>query len=215
MLAPAQNRPIYHITHIRNLSDILTSQALLCESAVAQQGVSYMDIGMPSIKDRRRRTVVSCHPGGTPCDYVPFYFGPRSPMLYSIYRGNVPSYREGQDPVVYLVTTLASVRATGRTAVFTEGNAGAGFVDFHADDASLLEKTIDWDLMQERYWFDTPDDPARANRRQAEYLVHGSVPSGAIQNIVVRTEARAEQAREVIAEFGIDLPVVVYNGWYY
>ncbi len=136
-------------------------------------------------------------------------------MLFSIHKGNVPSYRDGQDPVVYLVTTLAVVRATGNPAVFTEGNAGAAFVKFHKDEPTSLESAIDWALMKERYWFDTPEDPTRANRRQAEFLVHKAVPLDAIQNIVVRNEARANEVREISRRFGVSIPVMVYNNWYY
>ena len=215
MTAPPPNRPIYHITHMRSLPDIFTARALLCESEVVRQRVTYTDIGMPSIKDRRRRTPVDCEPGGTPCDYVPFYYGPRSPMLYSIFRGNVPSYQEGQDPVVYMVTTLAAVRAVGNPAVFTEGNAGAAFVSFHKDEPVLLENTIDWPLMKARYWFDTLEDPTRANRRQAEFLVHNSVPLDVIQSIVVRNEPRAAEVKSISEHFGVSIPVMVYNDWYY
>jgi hypothetical protein len=49
-----------------------------------------VDIGDTSIKSRRARIEVRCRPGGKVCDYVPFYFAPRSPMLFSIQCGNVP-----------------------------------------------------------------------------------------------------------------------------
>jgi len=96
-----QDRQLYHITHIRNLPRILATGQLLCDAEVARQSLVETDIGMPSIKARRRRTLVTCGAGGTPADYVPFYLGPRSPMLFSISRGRVPRYTEGQDPVVY------------------------------------------------------------------------------------------------------------------
>ncbi len=53
---------------------------------------------MPEVVSRRRRLPVPCHPGTWVGDYVPFYFCPRSVMLYVISRKNHPSltYRGGQ-----------------------------------------------------------------------------------------------------------------------
>jgi len=44
-------------------------------------------------------------PYGCVADYVPFYFAPRSPMLYKLHKGGVPNYTGGQDPLVYLVSS--------------------------------------------------------------------------------------------------------------
>jgi hypothetical protein len=60
---------------------------------------------MSAIKRRRVEELeVSCHPGTKVGDYVPFYFCPRSVMLYVIHRANHPdlSYRGGQEPIVHL-----------------------------------------------------------------------------------------------------------------
>lgn len=135
-------------------------------------------------------------------------------MLYSIARGNVPTYAEGQEPVVYLATTVGAVRAAGLRAVFTEGNAGAGFVKFR-EDGPLLEAAIDWPLMRERFWNDTPEDPGRANRRQAEYLVHHALPTGLIRGMATKTEDRAAEVSVILANFGLAIPVRVIPDWYY
>jgi hypothetical protein len=42
------------------------------------------EVGDPQIKERCRNRAVNTGPGGTIGDYVPFYFAPRSPMLYRI-----------------------------------------------------------------------------------------------------------------------------------
>ncbi|MCX4994628.1 type II toxin-antitoxin system toxin DNA ADP-ribosyl transferase DarT [Streptomyces longwoodensis] len=209
------NRPIYHITHIRNLPGILSRGGLFSDNTAALNNLTDTEIGMPGIKQRRRTTIVDCGPGGTPADYVPFYFGYRSPMLLSIHRGKVPTYREGQEPVVYLTSSLAAVRSAGLPAVFSEGNAGATFVDFHADNPDLCEKLIDWPLMTEKWWHDTPEDPDRASRRQAEYLVHKVFPTRLISSIVTHNERRASEVRNILAEYGASISTMVYPQWYY
>lgn len=36
-------------------------------------------------------------------DYVPFYFGPLSPMMLNLKTGRVAGYEEDQEPLIYLV----------------------------------------------------------------------------------------------------------------
>nr|WP_233477766.1 DUF4433 domain-containing protein [Streptomyces sp. SID7804] len=213
--SPVPNRPIYHITHIRNLRGILQRGGLFSDNFAVQNGIIDTDIGMAGIKQRRRTTAVGCGPGGTPADYVPFYFGYRSPMLRSIHVGNVPTYREGQEPVIYLTSSLAAVRNAGLSAVFSEGNAGATFVDFHADDAELCEKLIDWPLMTQKWWNDIPEDPNRASRRQAEYLVHRFFPVGLVASIVTQNERRAAEVGKILTDNGASISTMVYPQWYY
>ena len=47
--------------------------------------------------------MVPIGPGGAVSDYVLFYFAPRSPMMYAIHRGNVPTYGELGTGIDYLV----------------------------------------------------------------------------------------------------------------
>ena len=77
---------IYHFTDVANLPAILAAGELRCHRMAANA----VDVGDPSIKSRRALIDVKCGPGGKVCDYVPFYYAPRSPMLYSIMCGNVP-----------------------------------------------------------------------------------------------------------------------------
>ncbi len=52
-------------------------------------------------------------PSGTLDDHVPFYFAPRSPMLYSIHGGYVEGYVVGQRSVIHLVSSAEAVSAAG------------------------------------------------------------------------------------------------------
>ncbi len=94
---------IYHITHIRNLQSILQSGGLIANSRLKQQQTNYQDIAHGHIQDRRALTRVPCSAGGCLHDYVPFYFAPRSPMLYAIHKGNVQGYSGEQNSIIHLV----------------------------------------------------------------------------------------------------------------
>jgi hypothetical protein len=97
-----QPTPIYHITHKDNLSGIIARAGLIAQSQMANT-VNYCNIAHKNIQDRRSQTPVTCGPGGFIHDYVPFYFAPRSPMLYAIHMGNVDGCTAGQKDIVYLV----------------------------------------------------------------------------------------------------------------
>lgn len=75
-------RWIYHFTHIDNLAPIRAATKLRCDS-VAREGVLRTEVGDPDIKESRRRRSIPIEPGGRVGDYVPFYFAPRSPMMYA------------------------------------------------------------------------------------------------------------------------------------
>lgn len=200
---------IYHITHINNLQRIVAEGGLHCDRSA--QELKSINIGHMHIKQRRLNRAVPLGPKGTVGDYVPFYFAPRSPMLYAISRGGVEGYNDGQQPVIYLLSSAESVDVAGLHWVFTEGHADMGFTDFF-DDFKDLPK-IDWDLMQARYWHDTNDDPDRKRRRQAEFLVHTFFPWELVSYIGVYNHAIAETVRKLLKG---DSPAVgVELGWYY
>lgn len=170
-----------------------------------------VNIGHVHIKERRLNRAVPIGPKGTVGEYVPFYFAPRSPMLFVISRGGVEGYDEGQRPVIYLQTTAESVKQAGLRWVFTEGHADMQFTDFF-DDLKDLTK-VDWNLMQAKYWNDTNDDPDRKRRRQAEFLVYNFFPWELISYIGVYDLSTADTVGEII---GGNIPTVeVRQGWYY
>ena len=71
-------------------------------------------------------------------DYVPFYFAPRSPMLYAIHKGKVEGYTGGQGEVLHLVSSAESVAGeNGLDYCFTEGHAEIGFSEFFEDLTDL------------------------------------------------------------------------------
>src|SRR6266851_1161554 len=103
MTLPADPR-IYHITHIDNLPSIIAEGWLLSDAVMVARGGPQATIGVSSIKQRRLTLPVDCQPGTNVGEYVPFYFCPRSVMLFIIHKGNHPelSYQGGQEAVLHL-----------------------------------------------------------------------------------------------------------------
>ena len=128
-IPPAQPK-IYHITHVDNLSSIV-KRGLVSDAVMSARDGPATSIGMSNIKQRRLGLPMDCHPGDYVGDYVPFYFCPRSIMLYILHMGNNPelTYRGGQDPIVHLEADMETVvqwaNDVGRRWAFSLSNAGA------------------------------------------------------------------------------------------
>ena len=110
MAVPAQPK-VFHIVHVDNLASIVSDGCLWPDAVMAQQRNGAAVIGNEGIKADRLLLPVPCHPGTTVGQYVPFYFCPRSVMLYVISKRNHPNvaYRDGQAPVVHLLADLTEV----------------------------------------------------------------------------------------------------------
>ena len=202
---------IFHITHVQNLDSIVTKGGLLCDRESGT--VPAVGIAHAHIKARRARRPVSLAPGGNLSDYVPFYFAPRSPMLYSIHGGFVEGYRGEQADVVHLVSSVERVRVVGLRFVFTDGHADMEISGFFAD----LEKLdrIDWSIMSETYWHDTDEDGDRKRRRQAEFLVHDFFPLALVEEVGVIRRSVAHRVEQALASAGQVPTISVRRDWYY
>ena len=204
--------PIYHITHLDNLAGIIAAGGLWSDRRVQEQGVVTV-IGFDHIKRRRLEIEVDCHPGTNVGDYVPFYFCPRSVMLYVIDRRHTElSYHGGQRKIVHLVSTIeGAVQAAGdRPWAYSDGNAGAFYTKFYADLARISE-IINWSAVRAHDW----RDPAVKEKKQAEFLVHDHFPWTALHEIGVLERSIAEQVEQLL-ESAVHTPSVrVHSDWYY
>ena len=206
---------LFHITHVEHLASI-AREGLHCDAHAHQAGRLKVEIGNVGIKSDRHRRGVPVPPGGRVSDYVPFYFATRSPMLYSIHRGNVATYSGGQDGIVYLCTTLDEVERRGLRWVATDRNAALSTAT-HTNERADLDVLVDWPLMGTRIWRNTPADPERRARRQAELLIHRRLPWEAVMFIGTRTAedlARVHRALDTV-ETAHRPRTDVRGGWYF
>ena len=204
---------LFHVTHVDNLPAIVT-EGLVCDSSATARDLVSIDIGQQDVKSRRRQRPVPISPGGVVADYAPFYFAARSPMLYVIHKGDVSSYGGGQDGLVYLVTHVDKIVEMGLPFVFTDHNAATSYAKF-SDRLEKLDRFVDWDLMEDRWWRDTPEDPDRMNRRMAELLVYRRAPWDAFIELAARTGKDAASAQATLASVSADSVVQVRQDWYY
>lgn len=206
---------LYRIIHVDNLPALIRRGALHAPTSTPADGLPYRTIHNIDVQSSRSVRRVPCGAGGTIHDYVPFYFGPLSVMLLNLHTGRVPGYDQGQAPLVYLVSTIESVVEAQRPWVFADGHGLAAMTSWYDDLAKLGE--VDWGLVGERYWADTPDDNDRKRRKQAEFLVWEHLPWSAIRGIAVMNETVKGQVEETLARYqGANAPrVLTKRGWYY
>lgn len=204
---------IYHITHVENLPTIIQRGRLLCPVFLVEQNLSHLNIAHQNIQSRRVQKKVPLAPFGVLHDYVPFYFAPRSPMLYTINRGNVEGYSDGQTPIIHLVTSAEVVADEKRPFVFTDGHAIIAISKFYNDLGNLDQ--IDWKLMKAKYWRDTDEDGDRLRRRNAEFLIYHFLPWTLIHEIGVINKTIGEKVEDMLSEQPHRPLVKIRGEWYY
>ena len=211
---PAQPK-IYHIVHVDRLPSIVADGCLWSDAVVVSRPTPGTTIGMSKIKARRLALPVRCHPGDMVGEYVPFYFCPRSVMLYVLHRGNHDelTYRGGQGPIVHLEADLndavAWAVANRRRWAFSLSNAGAYYAEFRSQLGQLGE--VNWAAVAARDF--RPRDVSEG--KQAEFLMHESFPWKLVERIGVATPSTSQRAATAIAPAAHRPPIAIRPDWYY
>jgi ssDNA thymidine ADP-ribosyltransferase, DarT len=213
MTVPAQPK-IYHIVHVDRLPSIIADSHLWCDAQIAVRAPMGTTIGMGKIKQRRlNELTLNSHPELHVGDCVPFYFCPRSIMLYLIYRANNPelSYRGGQGPIVHLQADLHAcitwADQNQRRWAFTLSNAGTYYFEDRCNLSQLNE--LDWSAVQATNW------QACQEGKQAEFLIEHSFPWHLIERIGVHSKAIYQQVVNALPAGVHRPPVEIKTNWYY
>lgn len=211
---------IYHIVHLDRLPSIIGEGGLLCDAEVAQRTAANPAhrmgtmIGISKIKRRRlTQLALSSHPNLYVGQCVPFYFCPRSIMLYVIHCANHQelAYRGGQEPIVHLeVDLLAAVdwaNHNQRRWAFTLSNAGTSYFEDRADLDRIDE--INWDAVNAKYWTGVKEG------KQAEFLVERSFPWHLVTRIGVKSHQTHGQVNQALTGSDHKPLVDIKSDWYY
>ena len=204
---------IYHICHVDRLASIVASGGLLSDAAILSAQLAGTVIGMNHIKQRRlQELALASHPQLFVGQCVPFYFCPRSVMLFLIHRQNAElSYQGGQGQIIHLqadlLDTVAWAQAQGRRWAFTLSNAGARYFEDRADLAQLDE--IDWEAVNARDWRQCKEG------KQAEFLLEHDFPWQLVEQIGVHSRPIYGQVAHALPAQGHRPRLEIEPGWYY
>ena len=168
---------------------------------------------MKKIKQWRLTRPVKCRPGLNVGDCVPFYFCPRSVMLYAIWKHSSDlAYRGGQGPIVHLEAdlqkTVTWAEEEGLQWAFTLSNAGAEYFE----DRCHLEQLgdIKWKVIRANYWY-----PSTRPYKQAEFLVEQSFPWALVQRIGVLTPKTRDRVAKAITAAAHKPALLLMPDWYH
>ncbi len=213
MTVPAQVK-IYHIVHVDRLLSIIEHGHLWCDAEIVRHALPGTIIGMNSIKERRLNKInLASYPDLHVGECVPFYFCPRSVMLYIISQANHPDleYRGGQGPIVHMEADLrASVnwaQHNNRRWAFTLSNASSSYFEDRCNLSQLDQ--INWMAVQANNW-----SGSLMEGKQAEFLMEHHFPWHLIERIGVLSPGIY---RQVVNALPADHrpKVEVIPEWYY
>lgn len=199
---------LYRITHFANLPHIL--QHGLTVSGHPNADPNFVGIGDHTLISVRKDKTVPAPPGGHLSEYVPFYFGPHSPMLLQIITGNQGVRKRPQGEILYLITSVESLQAAGCVFCFTDGHAWENVTQYYHDPADFDK--VDWAMVKEKQWANTEEDFDRKRRKQAELLVKNWVPVNCVEFILAYNEQRLTFAQKAVAKAGLNIPVLLSPG---
>lgn len=203
----------YRICHIQNLPHIL--QAGLCTKHHPDADLNFISIGNPQIITTRDETPVKIDGYGNVGDYVPFYFTPRSIMLYNIVTGYyAPVVPKVPREDILIIRCLAKQLIKSERFFFTNGQANDAITDHYNDLKHGNE--IDWKNIQAGNFSKSDGDFDRPRRYQAEFLVHHHVPVSFIESLNVYNNKAATFVQTELDKAGTaNLPVLINPAYFF
>ena len=179
-MAIPSNPKIYHIVHVDRLASIIADDYLWSDAEMVLKPNNGTMIGMSRIKERRLNELnLRSHPDLRIGQCAPFYFCPRSVMLFLIHcRNDELACKDGQGLIVHLEAdfhaALDWANQQNRRWAFTVSNAGAYYFEDHSNVEKLGK--IDWDAVQARKWSGTGVQGSVKEGKQAEFLIERGFP---------------------------------------
>ena len=192
---------VLHMTHFTNLNSILESRAIFSKKSINQDLKPYTDISNQSVQAGRSNIIIRCT-GHELHEYVPFYWGRKTPMVASLQKQN--------EDLIFL--QFFSDILEENECVITDGNArteGTMFESFKdISDLNILDSKS---INTVKY----ADDPEVKRKKQSEVLIHNSIGLGHLKCIICYSEDVKTKVQSLISTHGVNCGVYVNVGAYY
>ena len=184
------------MTHIENIPHILQNGITHTTSEYANP--DFVPIGDSSLITTRNNFILN---NGTRLgEYIPFYFGVRTPMLYVVQNGFNLVAPTSAENIVYCVSSVQKIIDLQLDFVFTDGHAVDGFSSqYTVADIQNIDTILDKNAINAKYWKDE-NDLDKKRRKEAEFLVLGDISLHAILGYITYNE----NAKNKIITFGAD-----------
>lgn len=196
------------MTHIENLPHLMKNGVTHRNSENSDK--SYKPIGDNTLIDTRSNFILpnELFLG----NYIPFYFGPRTPMLYVIQNGYNGVTALHPSKIIYCVTNVQTIVDNNFPFLYTDGHATDRFSSFYSlKDINDIESHVDFKATKAKFWNDENDLDLK-RRKEAEFLILNDIPF----NCLLGFGTYNDEARKSLTELGIEeKKVIVKSNLYF
>lgn len=196
----------FRLTHIDNIQYIMSHGLVRSVSTLRDE--NYVPIGDVQViqirKDRK-------YHGYCLSDYMPFYFGPRSPMLYVIQHGFNGVRKVAPENIIYCVVRIEDIIKNNINCIFTDGHALSSLTNYYSkNELAILDRFIKYDDVYSAYWNSEMDIDLK-RRKEAELLINDDLPVQYIRGFVVYNET----AKTRLINIGVAAELIVVKPGFY
>lgn len=196
----------FRITHIDNIPHIVRNGIVKADSPLRDE--RYVSIGDTQIIRVRGEMEVK---GYKISDYIPFYLGPRSPMLYVIQHGYNGVKRVEPEDIVYCIIRLDDLMNSDMECIFTDGHAVSNLTSFYPKDClPMINDIVNYDDVYSSKW-NSENDIDLKRRKEAELLVKNDLPAQFLRGFVVYNNG----AKQRLLDMGLAENLIVVAPKYY
>ncbi|WP_235299806.1 type II toxin-antitoxin system toxin DNA ADP-ribosyl transferase DarT [Portibacter marinus] len=195
------------MVHIGNIPHII-EYGITHKSSI-NSNPNYIPIGDSTlISTRNSHPIIT---GKVIGDFIPFYFGFRTPMLYVIQKGFNGVSAVDPSKIVYVVTSIDSIIKSGVPFIYTDGHATDSFSSVYSQsEITDLEKQLDFKAIRAKYWRDENDLDLK-RRKEAELLLEDDLLYSYINGFVVLND----NCKKVLTKLGIPAIMILIKKSYY
>ena len=205
-----QIKSAMRLVHIDNIPHILKHGIVHSKSRFADP--NYISIGDKTLIASRRDYTI---PGTNLLlgDFIPFYFGPRSPMLFEIQKGFNNVVRRNPQELVYCIIMIDDVINNSLDGFFTDGHAKNAMTKFYSNTLlPVLNDYVSYDDVYEAYWGTAYDNTGETKRKKsAELLLKEDISPELIKWFVVYNES----AEDTLIKYGVSPEKIFVNSKFY
>lgn len=203
----------YRITHIDNLPLIIRDG--ICAKNHENASEEFVPIGNPDIIAKREDEPVKIEGFGNLSDYVPFYFTPRSVMLYNILTGYYePIVKKRAEEEILVIRCRITNLFNNKKCFFTDAMASVN-ISKHYDDLKNINE-INWHAIHNSDFQNTIDNLDKRRKYQAEFLVYNHVPLDLVESLHVYDEDTKQFVKQELNNAGRGhIPVKVTKFYYF
>lgn len=196
----------FRITHIDNIPYIEKYGITRADSPL--RNPDYVSIGDSDvIKKRAGRNIKSYRLN----EYIPFYLGPRSPMLYVIQHGYNGVSQVDAEQIVYCIIRLADIISSDKECIFSDGHALSALTKFYRKShLPQIDEIVNYDDVYCPHW-NSETDLDLKRRKEAELLVKEDIEPLLVCGYVVYDTS----ARQRLVDTGIPVNKIVVRPNYY